>query len=125
MGCVGPCLNKGASITVENVDKLRENYEEQIKGLFDGGVDGIILETFHNLEEIDLAAEIIKKYKLPLITSLACRKEKETLNGLNIKDAIKYLDKNDNIDAVGLNCIIGPHAMLSVLEDVINLTSKP
>ena len=125
LGCVGPCLNKGASITVENVDKLRENYEEQIKGLFDGGVDGIILETHHNLEEIDLAAEIIKKYKLPLITSLACRKEKETLNGLNIKDAIKYLDKNDNIDAVGLNCIIGPHAMLSVLEDVINLTSKP
>ena len=125
LGCVGPCLGKGASITVENIDKLKENYEIQINGLYEGGVDGIILETHHNLEEIDLAAEIVKKYKLPLIVSLACRKEKETLSGLNIKDAVKHLDKNNNIDSVGINCIIGPHAMLSVLEDVINLTSKP
>lgn len=125
LGCIGPCLNKGASITVENIDALKENYDVQIKGLYEGGVDGIILETHHNLEEIDLAAEIVKKYNLPLIVSLACRKEKETLSGLNIKDAVKYLDKNNNIDAVGLNCIIGPHAMLSVFEDVINLTEKP
>lgn len=125
LGCVGPCLGKGASITVENIDKLKENYDEQIKGLKNGGVDGIILETHHNLEEIDLVSKIVKKYNLPLIASLACRKEKETLSGLNIKDGIKYLDKNDNIDAVGMNCIVGPHAMLSLLEDVINLTSKP
>ncbi len=125
LGCVGHCLGKGASITVENIDTLKENYETQIKGLFEGGADGIILETHHNLEEIDLAAEIVKKYRLPLIVSLACRKEKETLSGLNIKDAIKHLDKNNNIDAVGMNCIVGPHAMLSLLEDVINLTSKP
>ena len=24
-----------------------------------------------------------------------------------------------------MNCIVGPHAMLSLIEDVINLTSKP
>lgn len=125
LGCIGPCLGKGASLTVENIDKLKENYEAQIKGLFDGGVDGIILETHHNLEEIDLASELVKKYNLPLIVSLACRKEKETLSGLNIREAVKILDKNNKIDAVGMNCIVGPHAMLSLLEEVINLTSKP
>ena len=125
LGCIGPCLAKGLSLTVENTDKLKESYEVQIQGLKDGGVDGIILETFSNFDELDIAAEIIKKYDLPLIASLACKKEKETLNGLNIKDAIKRLDKNKDIDAVGMNCIIGPHAMLSLLEDVINLTSKP
>ena len=125
LGSVGPCLNKGSSLTVENIDKLKENYEQQIKGLKEGGVDGIILETHHNLEEIELATKIVKKYNLPLIVSLACRKEKETLSGLNIKDAVIHLDKNNNIDAIGMNCIIGPHAMLSLLEDVINLTDKP
>jgi len=125
LGSVGPCLNKGGSLTVENVDTLKENYRTQIKALFDGGVDGIILETHHNMEEISLASEISKEYNLPVIASLACRKEKETLSGLNIKDAILSLDKNPNIDAVGMNCIIGPHAMLSLLEDVINLTEKP
>lgn len=125
LGSIGPCLSKGSSLTVENVDKLKENYDAQIKGLSDGGVDGIILETHHNIEEISLAAQIVKRYNLPLIVCIACNKEKETLSGLNIKDAIKKLDENKNIDAVGMNCIIGPHAMLSLLEDVIGLTSKP
>lgn len=125
LGSVGPCLPKGASLTVENADKLKENYNAQIKALKDGGVDGIILETFSDFDEIETAVEIVKEYYLPVIVSLACRKEKETLSGLDIKTAIKRLNSNDKIDAVGMNCIIGPHAMLSLLEDVINLTTKP
>lgn len=125
LGCVGPCLAQGSSITVENKDELKENYTIQIKALSDGGADGIILETFFNLEELNIAAEIAKSFDLPVIASLACTKEKETLCGLDIKTAVLNLDKNPNIDAVGMNCIIGPHAMLSLLEDVIHLTSKP
>ena len=125
LGCVGSCLPQGSFLTTENLDNLKESYKLQIQGLKDGGVDGIILETFSNFEEIELAAQIVKEYDLPLIVSLACKKEKETLNGLSIKEAIKRLDKNQNIDAVGLNCIVGPHAMLSLIEDVISLTSKP
>lgn len=127
LGSIGPCLSKGSSLTIENIDELKENYKAQIKGLADGGVDGFIMETHHNMDEIKFGAELIKKIcpNQPLIVSLACRKEKETLSGLDIKEAVKQLDKNNNIDAIGLNCIIGPHAMLSVLEDVINLTSKP
>lgn len=127
LGSIGPCLSKGSSLTIENIDELKENYKAQIKGLADGGVDGFIMETQHNMDEIKFGAELIKKIcpNQPLIVSLACRKEKETLSGLDIKEAVKQLDKNNNIDAIGLNCIIGPHAMLSVLEDVINLTSKP
>ena len=125
LGCVGPCLVIKSSLTIENIDKLKENYETQIKALKDGGVDGIIFETFSDFEELEIAAKIAKKYNMPTIASLACKKEKETLSGLNIKDAIRRLDKNDNIDAIGMNCIIGPHAMLSLLEDVINITSKP
>ena len=125
LGSIGSALASGASLTVENTGMLKESYEKQIKALSDGGVDGIILETFSNFDEIEIASEIVKKYNLPLIVSIACKKEKETLSGLDIKTAIRKLDKNPYIDAVGLNCIIGPHAMLSVLEDVINLTDKP
>lgn len=125
LGSIGPCLAKDSSLTIENADMLKESYKIQIQALKDGGVDGIILETFDNMDEIEIAAEIAKSFELPLIASIACKKEKETLSGLNIKDAVKRLDKNKNIDAVGMNCIIGPHAMLSLLEDVINLTSKP
>lgn len=125
LGSVGSCLPQGSFLTEENKGSLKESYKLQIQGLKDGGVDGIILETFSNFEEIELAAQIVKEYDLPLIVSLACKKEKETLNGLNIKEAIKRLDINQNVDAIGMNCIVGPHAMLSLIEDVINLTSKP
>lgn len=125
LGCVGPCLQKGEFITVENTDKLKENYEIQIKALKDAGVDGIIFETFHNFEELEIASNIAKSFNMPIIASIACKKEKETLNGLDIREAVKKLDINKNIDAIGFNCIIGPHAMLSLVEDVIHLTSKP
>ncbi|MBQ8476244.1 homocysteine S-methyltransferase family protein, partial [bacterium] len=125
LASVGPCLPKGAKLTIENIDNLKENYEIQMSALSDAKVDGIILESHYNLEEIDIAADIIKSHNLPLIASLACKKERETLNGLNIKDAILHLDRNKNIDAIGLNCIVGPHAMLSLLEETINLTQKP
>ena len=125
LGSVGPCLNQGASITVENSGELEDNYKLQIKALVEGGVDGIIFETFHNIEELETASKIAKSFNTPVIASLACKKEKETLNGLNIKDAVKRLNNNENIDSIGINCIIGPHAMLSLVEDVINLTQKP
>lgn len=125
LGCVGPCLAKGKIITEENKNKLINSYKTQIQAFKDANVDGIIFETYNNLEEIEIASNIAKSFNLPVIVSLTSTKEKETLEGLNIKTAISKLDKNENIDAIGLNCTIGPHAMLSVLEDVINLTEKP
>ena len=125
LGSVGPCLKEGEFITVENTGELKNNYIEQFQALSKGGVDGIFFETFTNIEELEIASKIAKYFKLDVIASLACNKEKETLSGLNIKEAVRKLDSNPNIDAIGMNCIIGPHAMLSVLEDVIGLTDKP
>lgn len=125
LASIGPCIARGKSITVENADSLKENYEVQMKAIYDAGVDGVIFESHYNFEELDIALSIAKKYNLPTIVSLACKKERETLNGLNIKKAISILNENKNVDSIGLNCIVGPHAMLSLLEEVISLTSKP
>ncbi len=125
LGSIGPYLPNGTSLTVENVSKLKDDYKTQIQALSDGGVDGIIFESFYNIEELEIAAHIAKSFELPVIASLACKKEKETLSGLDIKKAVKILDENKDIDSIGMNCVIGPHAMLSALEDVIALTSKP
>lgn len=125
LGSVGPCISKGKIITEENKEKLIKSYELQLSALKNAEVDGVIFETYHNLEEVEIAVKMAKNLNLATIVSLACTKEQETLNGLDIKTAISKLDKNPNIDAIGFNCIIGPHAMLSALENVINLTEKP
>ncbi len=125
LGSVGSCCTKKTVITSENIKQMEESYKIQIKTLKDGGADGIIFESFFNLEELKIAASIAKSYNLPVIASISCTKEHETLEGLNIKNAILKLDADKNIDAIGMNCVIGPHAMLIMLEEVINLTSKP
>lgn len=125
LGSIGPCFTKGAVITSENINKLKESYTIQIKSLKDGGVDGIIFESYFNIEELQLAAKIAKTFNLSVIASISITKEHETIEGLNIKYAIEKLNSDKNIDGIGINCIIGPHAMLTMVEETVSLTQKP
>lgn len=125
LGSIGSRINIGSVLTSENKDEIIESYEEQIKALKESGVDGVMFETYFDINELLLAAEIAKKYNLPVIASLTLKKEMETPTGLDIKIAMKKLDESEYIDVLGLNCSVGPHAMLSAVQKVINVINKP
>lgn len=125
LGSVGSRLNLGSILTSENIKEIEESYYEQIKTLVNSGVNGIIFETFFDLKELLLGTKIAKTFRIPVIASITSRKELETPEGLDILTALKRLDNSENIDILGLNCTIGPHAMLSAVKKVINNISKP
>lgn len=125
LGSVGSRLKLGSIMTSENQPEIEESYHEQIKTLVEAGVDGIMFETFFDLKELLLGAKIAKSYNIPIIASMTSRKELETPEGLDIAKALQKLDKSDNIDILGLNCTIGPHAMLSAVKKVIDKINKP
>ena len=125
LGSVGSRLKLGSIMTTENQPEIEESYHEQIKTLVEAGVDGIMFETFFDLKELLLGARIAKSYNIPIIASMTSRKELETPEGLDIAKALQKLDKSDNIDILGLNCTIGPHAMLSAVKKVIDKINKP
>jgi homocysteine S-methyltransferase len=125
LASVGSCMNVGEILNKEKKEQFKKYYEEQISAIVNAGVDGIIFETFFDLEDLLLACQIAKSYDAVTIASITLTKELETLKGLNILTALKKLDKNDNVDVLGLNCTIGPHAMLSAVERVINNIQKP
>src|SRR5574344_706602 len=125
LASVGPNLKIGTILTPENSEEIKSAYEEQIKALVDSGIDGLMFETFFNIEELLMACKISKKYNMPTVASLTLRKELETLEGLNIVDAICEINQSNDVDALGLNCSIGPHAMLSAVEKVIPHIDKP
>lgn len=125
LGSVGSRLKLGSIMTSENQPEIEESYHEQIKTLVEAGVDGIMFETFFDLKELLLGARIAKSYNIPIIASMTSRKELETPEGLDIAKALQKLDKSDNIDILGLNCTIGPHAMLSAVKKVIDKINKP
>lgn len=125
LASIGSNLSSGEILTPENLERIKASYKEQISTLVDAGVDGIIFETFFDVEELMLATEIAKSYQIPVVASMTLTKEMETPKGLNIVTALKKLDKSQSVDILGLNCSIGPHAMLSAVEKVIGSISKP
>ena len=125
LASIGSNLSSGEILTSENLEKIKASYKEQISILVDAGVDGIIFETFFDVEELLLASSIAKEFDIPVIASMTLTKEMETPKGLSIVTALKKLDKSQSVDILGLNCSIGPHAMLSAVEKVIGSISKP
>ena len=125
LASIGSNLSSGEILTSENLERIKASYKEQISILVDAGVDGIIFETFFDVEELLLASSIAKEFDIPVIASMTLTKEMETPKGLSIVTALKKLDKSQFVDILGLNCSIGPHAMLSAVEKVIGSISKP
>ena len=125
LASIGSNLSSGEILTSENLERIKASYKEQISILVDASVDGIIFETFFDVEELLLASSIAKEFDIPVIASMTLTKEMETPKGLSIVTALKKLDKSQTVDILGLNCSIGPHAMLSAVEKVIGSISKP
>ena len=58
LGVIGSiCAGK---VPVYDEEEYRAMYEEQAVALLHGGVDGILLETFFDLKELQLAVEVIR-----------------------------------------------------------------
>lgn len=125
LGSIGSNLSSGEILTPENIEQVKDSYREQISALVEAKIDGIIFETFFDIEELLLASSIAKEFDIPVIASMTLTKEMETPKGLSIVTALKKLDKSQSVDILGLNCSIGPHAMLSAVEKVIGSISKP
>ncbi len=125
LASIGSNLSSGEILTPENIEQVKDSYREQISALVKAKIDGIIFETFFDIEELLLASSIAKEFDIPVIASMTLTKEMETPKGLSIVTALKKLDKSQSVDILGLNCSIGPHAMLSAVEKVIGSISKP
>ena len=97
-------------------DDLKKSYDEQVRGLFDGGVDMFIVETCQDLLQIKAALASIfeffakQKIKLPVITQVTIETFGTMLNGTEISAALTALEPFP-IDIIGMNCGTGPDQM--------------
>ncbi len=84
------------------------------------GVRCFLLETLSSDEGVKEAAEHLKA-RCPdafLLVSYAVRPEGFTREGLSGKGLLERTAAIPQVDAVGLNCVSGPHHMLSLLQNV-------
>ncbi|MCY7344618.1 MAG: methionine synthase, partial [Pyrinomonadaceae bacterium] len=100
---------------------LKENYVEQVRGLFDGGVDLFIVETCQDILQTKAALHAIfdffaeRRVKLPVIAQVTIETFGTMLNGTEISAALTALEPFP-IDVIGMNCGTGPKQMAESLK---------
>src|ERR1051325_9301435 len=95
---------------------LKAAYAEQVRGLYDGGVDLFIVETCQDLLQTKAALAAIfehfeqVKKRLPVIAQVTIEVFGTMLNGTEISAALTALEPFP-IDVIGMNCGTGPKHM--------------
>ncbi len=98
-------------------DELVDSYTEQVRGLLDGGVDALLIETCQDILQaksavvaaIDAMRE--KKRRVPIICTVTIETTGTMLIGTEIAAALTALQVYEEIEGIGLNCATGPQEM--------------
>ena len=102
------------------------HFSRQTTGLAEGGVDGFILETFSDLEEIHAALEAARAAApdLPVIAQMTVGEDGTTSYGTPVETIAARLIEW-GADVVGLNCSVGPAPMLEAIERMADVSTVP
>lgn len=114
LGSIGSIV--AGRVRTEQLALYQRQYEEQAITLLEEKVDGIILETFQDLDELLFALEIVRNLtQRPIFAQLAPVQVGRTRDGYTVSEAFKVLHEA-GADVIGLNCRLGPAEMLRTLE---------
>ncbi|WP_270172018.1 bifunctional homocysteine S-methyltransferase/methylenetetrahydrofolate reductase [Paenibacillus sp. SYP-B4298] len=104
---------------------LTRAFEQQLGALMDEGVDGIMLETFYDLDEMLLALRLIRKAgDLPVICQFAVEDVGRTQDGYSLNEAFSAL-AGEGADVVGLNCRSGPAGIIRAIDTMTESAGVP
>lgn len=100
-------------------------FGRQVEGLLSGDVDGFILETFADIEELAAAFRAVRaRSDLPVIAQMTIGESGVTAYGTDVETIAQRLTELGP-DVIGLNCAVGPSAMLEAVERMAGLTDRP
>jgi 5-methyltetrahydrofolate--homocysteine methyltransferase len=137
-GAVGP-MNKTLSLSPDvnnpgfrsiGFDEVAEAYYEQVKGLSDGGVDLLLIETIFDTLNAKAAIYAIKKFyrdtglpELPLmISGTITDASGRTLSGQTL-EAFYTSVEHANPLSIGLNCALGAEQMRPHIEELSQIAA--
>jgi methionine synthase I (cobalamin-dependent)/5,10-methylenetetrahydrofolate reductase len=100
-------------------------FAPQVQGLLEGGVDGFLLETFQDLNELRQAFLAIRSQsELPVLAQVTVEEGGRTAYGTDVETVARTLE-SWGVDAVGLNCSVGPAEILEAIERMAAATTLP
>lgn len=123
-GSVGPLtLPRGEQRELTTVEK-EAVLREQMEALAEGGVDLFLLETFANLDDLELAARVAAGLGLPVVAQMAFLEEGRTRDGIAAEEVARRLS-GAGVAVLGANCGSGPRDLLKVLARLAAASDLP
>ena len=122
-GAIGPLGIRVEPWGKTGVDEAEEYFREQARALVDGGVDLFVLETFRDVNEIGAAIRAVRSVcDLPIVAQMTTEEDGNSLDGVAPETFVPELEHR-GADVVGLNCSVGPAAMLESIERIAERTT--
>lgn len=100
-------------------------FAETVRAGAEAGADGIIIETMSDLYELKAAVLAAKENSsLPVFCTMVFDEKGKLLTGADVETAAATLE-GLGVDAIGLNCGMGPEGMLPIVRRMRSACSLP
>lgn len=100
-------------------------FRRQASGLLEGDVDGFLLETFSDLNELRQALKAVRSVSdRPVFAQVTIEEGGNTSYGTDIETVARSLDEW-GADVIGVNCSVGPAEILDAVERMARVTNRP
>jgi len=121
LGSVGP-TGKILMMGEVSEEELFQGFVDQVRGLVDGGVDGIVCETMSDMDEARVAIRAAKSVTdreiiCTFTFSLTPAKEYRTMMGTSPVESVEML-LSEGVDVVGANCGNGTAGMIEIVKEI-------
>lgn len=125
VGSIGPLGVRLAPIGTVTPEEVKAAVGEQVRGLVEGGVDVILLETQTDLDLVCVMLEtVFETCELPVMCQFTVGTDLTTATGDTLDDIAARLSDYP-ISALGINCTIGPEGMLRAVQALSEITDLP
>ena len=111
-------------------EELAALFEEQARGLCEGGADLLLLETSQDILEVKAAVHGVQRYfaaagvRIPLQVQVTLDTSGRMLFGTDIDSALTTLEALP-VDVIGLNCSTGPEYMRAPVQHLLEQSRLP
>ena len=125
VGAIGPLGVRLEPFGALSREEAFAHFQRQVQGLVAGGVDGFILETFSDVDEIHQALRAVRSISdLPIIAQMTIGDDGLTHYGTAPETFAQQLDEW-GADVIGVNCSVGPAGVLEAVEKLVKATDRP
>ncbi|MEC1336698.1 bifunctional homocysteine S-methyltransferase/methylenetetrahydrofolate reductase [Bacillus velezensis] len=101
-----------------SLEEIKRSFREQLYLLLHEEPDGLLLETYYDLEEAREVLKIARKEtELPIMLNVSMHEQGVLQDGTPLREALRsiaYL----GADITGINCRLGPYHMIEALTEV-------